>query len=86
MVNCILKVSVQEAKETCRTYQLCVGMEEGIEGVIHTIIFLWQKHSQEEYWGFLILNTQKLFNEENQMEILRAVQFDWTSGAQFAFN
>ena len=47
---------------------------------------LWQEHSQEEYWGFLLIDAQNTFNEENRTEMLWAVWHEWPSGAQFTFN
>ena len=50
------------------------------------MLLLWEQHSQEEDWGFLLIDAQNEFNEDNCMAILWAVQHDWTSGAQFTFN
>ena len=47
---------------------------------------LWQQHSQEEDWGFLLLYVRNVFNEENRTAMLWAVRHEWTSGVQFAFN
>ena len=40
-------------------------MEEGIEGGIHGMRLLWAHHSQEEDWGFLLIDAWDEFNEEN---------------------
>ena len=55
MEKCVLKVTGQEAKEACRTDQLCGGIEAGIKGGIHIMRLLCQYNSQEEDWGFLII-------------------------------
>ena len=41
------------------------GLEAGIEGGIHVVWLLWQQHSQEDYWGFLIVDSFNAFNEED---------------------
>ena len=38
MEKCVLKMAVQEAKETCRTDQLCIWMEAGIKGGVHVML------------------------------------------------
>ena len=55
VTKCALKVSWQEEKYTCGIYQLCVGMESGVEGDIHYMCLLCQKSAQEEDWGFLLI-------------------------------
>ena len=70
MAKCLLKVSGQEAKEACRTEHLAGGVEAGIEGEIHAARLQWAQHSQEEDWGFLIIDVQKAFNEENWTAML----------------
>ena len=57
-----------------------------IEGGIHAMRLLWEQHSQEEDWGFLLIDARNDFNQENRTEILLSVQHEWTSGAQFTFN
>ena len=46
---------------------------------------LWEQHSQEEEWGFLIIYVRSAFNEENWTEMLWTVRYEWPSGAQFFF-
>ena len=55
----------QEAKADCGTKQLADGAKSGIEVGIHAIRILWAQHSQEEDWGFLLIDVQNAFNEEN---------------------
>ena len=40
----------------------------------------------EEDWGFLFIDTRKVFNEENRTEMLWAIRYEWPSGAQFTYN
>ena len=61
-------------------------MEAGIKGAIHAARLQWAQHSHEEDWGFLLIDTQNAFNEENRTAMLWAVRHEWTSGAQFTFN
>ena len=86
MSKCVIKVAVEEVKEDCGKDQLYGGVEEGIDVGIHAMSLLCARHSHEEGWGFLLVDTHNTFNEENWTEMLWAVQFYWTSGAQFTFN
>ena len=48
--------------------------------------FLWQQHSQEEDWGFLLIDAQNAFNKDNRTAILWVVRHQWTSGIRFTLN
>ena len=61
-------------------------MEAGIEGEIHAASLQWAQHSQEEEWGFSLIDARNAFNEENRTAMLWAVWHEWPSGAQFTFN
>ena len=45
-----------------------------------------EEHSQEEDWGFLLIDVRNAFNEENRTAMLWNVQHEWPSGAQLTFN
>ena len=45
MVKCLLRVTGKETKATCETAQLAVGVEAGIESVIHAMRVLWEEDS-----------------------------------------
>ena len=61
-------------------------MEAGIEGGIHTINLLWEEHSQEEDWGFILIDARNESNKENRTAMLSTVQHEWPSVTQFTFN
>ena len=63
-----------------------VGVEAVIEGGIHAMRLLWDQKSQEEEWGFLLVDARNAFNKDNRTAILLVVQFDCTSDTQFNFN
>ena len=86
MAKCVFVVTGAEAKEACGTEQLCGGLEVGIEGGTHMVRLLWKYHAQEEDWGFLLIDTCNVFNEENRTAIIWSVQHKWPSDARFAFN
>ena len=86
LAKCLLRVSGQESKTACGTEQLAGGVEAGIEGAIHAARLQWAQHSQEEDWGFLLIDARNAFNEENRTAMLWAVRHEWPSGAQFTFN
>ena len=75
-----------KAKYACGSEQLCTGLEAGIEGAIHAMQGLWNDHSNDEGWGFLLIDACNAFNELNWMAMLWTVQHLWPSGAWFSFN
>ena len=86
MAKCLLRVAGLEAKAACGTNQLVGGLEAGIEGAIHAMRVLWEEHSQEEDWEFLLIDARNAFNEDNQTVMLWAVRHKWPGVAQFTFN
>ena len=73
MAKCLLKVAGPEAKSACGTRQLAGGLEAGIEGAIHGMRILWDKHKKEEDLGFFLIDAGNAFNEENQTAMLWSV-------------
>ena len=43
--------------------QVCGGSEAGVEGGIHGLRILWNQHTQEEDWVFLLIDTLIALNE-----------------------
>ena len=80
MDKCLLQVMVQDAMAACGTAQLSEGVVAGIEGDIHAMRVLWEEHSQEEEWGFLLIDTQNTLNEENWTAMLWDVWNECPSG------
>ena len=70
MPKCVLWATGGKSKATCGKEQLAGGAEAGIEGVIHDIHLLYTQNSQEEDWGFLLIDTRNALNEENRMAML----------------
>ena len=66
LVNCVLIMTGAEAKETYMTEKFCGGLEAGDEGGMHAVRILWQQHSQEEDWGFLLIDACNAINEYNR--------------------
>ena len=62
MEKCLLRVAGPEAKAACGTTQLAGVLEAGIEGAIHAMRVLWDKHKKEENWGFLLIDERNAFN------------------------
>ncbi len=69
----LLLAARSKAKEACSIDQLCTGLEAGIEGGIHAMQNLWDLHWQEEEWGFLLIDANNAFNEQNRMSMLYTV-------------
>ena len=59
-----------EAKVAFGTTQLAGGLEAGIEGAIHAMRVLWDKHKKEEDWGFLLIDARNALNEENRTDMI----------------
>ena len=76
MAKCLLQVTGQEAKAACRIEQLDSGVKSGIEDGIHAMRLIWAHHSQEEDWGFLLIDAWNEFNEENGTAMLWAVRHE----------
>ena len=66
MTKFVLRLTGQEAKASCGTEKLGGGVEAVVEGGIRDMRLLWVQHSQEEDWGFLLIDARNAFNEENQ--------------------
>ena len=62
------------------------GLRQELRGGIHFEILLWKQHPQEEDWGFLLIDAQNAFNEDNWNSVLWAVQYECPSGIQSTFN
>ena len=86
LANCVLVVIVVKAKEASGTENICGGLVMRIEGGTYAVWLLWQKHTQEEDWGFLVIDARNASNEENRTAILWEVWVEWPKGARFAFN
>ena len=82
----VLVMAVPEAKDACRAEQLCSVPEVGIEGVIHAMRLLCQKHLLEEDWGFLIIDAHNALNKQDRTTMMWEVWYEWPVGAQFTFN
>jgi hypothetical protein len=82
----ILLLTLDEPKAACAADQLCSGLEAGIEGAIHTSQIIWDQHSAEDNWGFLLNDARNAFNESNHTVMLWTVRHKWPSGCRFVFN
>ena len=82
----VLKVASAKAKDACSNAQLCVGLEAGIEGVVHAACTIFFERDNEEEWDFLLVDTAKVFNAGNHIACLWMVRHRWPSGAQFSMD
>jgi hypothetical protein len=82
----ILGLTLGEPKTACGADQLCSGLEAGIEGAIHAGQWMWDQHSEEENWGFLLVDAHNAFNQVNRTAMLWVVRHEWPSGCRFVFN
>ena len=56
-----------EVKAACGTDQVCVGLEAGIEGLLHSIQLHWTDNHEHEDYGFLLVDAYNAFNEGNRL-------------------
>ena len=54
-----------DTKEYGWMEQLFRGIGTGIEGGIHAMQLIRQKHSQEEDWGFVFIDARNDLNKDN---------------------
>jgi hypothetical protein len=86
IAKCVLHVAGKGAKESCGINQLCAGLKSGIEGAIHAMQHMWERHKAEQEWGFLLIDAKNAFNEQSRTAMLWTVRHQWPSGARFTFN
>jgi hypothetical protein len=84
--NCVLFLVGGKARDECGVDQLYTGLEAGVEGGIHALRLIWELHSQEEEWGFLLVDAQNAFNEGNRMKMCWTIRHVWPAGARYVFN
>jgi hypothetical protein len=66
----VLLVTVNEVTMTCKTDNLCGGLEGGVDGAIHSAQAMWDMHHMEEDWGFPLIEARNVFNELEWMMML----------------
>ena len=83
----LLIVAGKEATRACGTYQLCSGLEAGIEGGIYHARSMWDTHVEDDQpWGILMIDVRNAFNEGNQKMMVWIARHVWPSGVYFLFN
>ena len=66
--------------------QICVGLESGIEGVVHATRTLFSENDNEEEWGSPLVNTANAFNAGNSTACVRMLHHQWASSPRFRMN
>ena len=61
----VIKVTVPEATMACQDDQMCDRLKARIDGTVHGIQAIWDKNLTTEDWGYVLVDTKKLFNEIN---------------------
>ena len=82
----VLAVAGPSATQSAGMDQLCVGMQSGIEGAVHAANKVWEDHTTEPDFGFLLLDANNAFNRINRSTMLYVLRYQWPAGALFAFN
>ena len=68
--KCVLQACGEDETHACGVDQLCSGLRCGIEGSIHVMTSLWEKHQEEVGWGVLLVDERNNLNEINQTVML----------------
>ena len=58
-------VTGPEETMSCQDDQMCSGIKGVIDGKIHGVQNLWDKHLSMEKWGFLLVDSKNAFNKIN---------------------
>ena len=82
----VLKATGPKATIASQDDKLCAGLKAGINSAVNGVQAIWGKKRTKEDWGFLIVDTNNVFNEINKVGILLMVRHLWPSGARFVFN
>jgi hypothetical protein len=86
MAKTVIRLTGEDATDSCGTDQLCCGLEAGIEGGIHAAQKLWHTHSQEDDFAILKADATNAFNLVDRTAMLWTTRHEWPAGAFFAFN
>lgn len=60
MSKSTMRCKKSQAKTECSNLQLWVGLEVGIEKVVHAANNIYENEVQLEDWGFLLINAKML--------------------------
>ena len=75
LAKCVLGVTGKDAKLACRADQVCMGTKVGIEGAIHIAKARVDQYQLKDIWGFLLVNSRKMFNEGNRTAMMWTMRY-----------
>ena len=82
----VLRATVPEATNEFQDEHICSHLKVGFDRAVHGVQYIWGANSSTEYWGFLLVDTNNVFNKINLIGMLWAVHHLWPFGALFVFN
>ena len=65
---------------------LAANLPASIEGAIHAAHSAWDSHSDDDNFGFLLIDARNAFNELDHNMMLYVVHHIWPQGARFLYN
>ena len=65
----VLKLTGPEATMVCNYYQMCDGLNAGIDGTVHGIQYIWDEKLTTEDWGFLIVDAKTRSTVSTESEL-----------------
>lgn len=85
--KCMILATGSEVTEACGQWQLCSGLNCGIEGAIHAMndTFVKKCHPGSE-WGMLLVDANNAFNSVNRQLALWQARIYWPHCARFLYN
>ena len=84
--KCVLKITGPESTTVCQGDHICAVLKAGIDGAVHRVQDIWDDNFSTDNWVFLIVGTEKDFNEIKKIGMLWTVCHVWPSVARFVFN
>ena len=82
----VMAVAGPSATEAAGAANLAAGLPAGIEGAIHAAHQAWDAHSDDDNFGFLLIDARNAFNELDRNMMLYVVRHLWPQGARFLHN
>ena len=74
-----------DLEDVCGVTQLCSGLRAGMEGAIHAVCELFDRHS-DDGWGVLLVDAKNAFNSVNRVAALWNARVLWPRCSRFLFN
>ena len=79
----VMRFKGPEATNACQGFQLYPGLKVGIGGAVHGFQYILDANLSSEYWVFLLVDKNNVFNKIKRSGMLWEVPHLWPSRAHF---